>query len=732
MIRSGFVHEAEAYDLLELAGLHPPRHGLSSGELPFETGEPVVVKGLGENVWHKSELGAVHFLPYERETVIREFQRMRERLESGGHRWLEGLVCEQIDIVRCAHLPSEAFVSLAFGEAGWILLLGFGGLQAETLAELAPPLRWPLAFTTPAVALREFESHLLGRIWLGRVRGSPPLTTIEKISRFLVALWALVEVADREELGLLELNPVALDREGEPRPLDAVGSRRAPSPPRLAPPSGFAAALCAPRRIALAGVSSQAGGVGRTILENLRRYSLPPGQLLLVKPGKETFLGLPCVSQVSALRADPVDLLILALPAPAAAETVIQLLAQGGGATCVALVAGGLGDGADRGGLGEKLAAQLQGARADGRWTPAVLGPNFLGHWVPGNRLDTSFIPTSKLTAPNPAGGELSLLSQSGAFLLSRRSRQPALRFGLGVALGNQLDVALCDLLAALAAEPGRGPIAAYVEGFGLGQLLPAAQAIAGLKAQGRTVLIHRAGRTAAGQAAAASHTGAMASDLALERTLLEHAGAKFADTIVTFDAALEWLSAWPHPLSGLVALLTNAGFESVNGGDVMDDRLPSAKARGSSISATATGAGQNPDAHPFGLSRLSNTAQQSLSALLAKHELTGLVAPRLPLDLTPMAGEGVFLECADLLLCESAALIIGLVPFTRQLDTTAAGGTVLANDLMALSRKHSKPVAVAIDAGADYASYRQCFHDAGLPVFDRMETALLGWRALV
>lgn len=221
MSRNGFVHEAEAYRLLAQAGLHPPRHGLAGGALPFEPGEPVVVKGLAENVWHKSELGAVHFLPYEKQTVCDEFTRMRSRLESAGHRWLEGLVCEQIDIVCCAHLPSEAFVSLSFGEAGGTILCGFGGLQAEALAELAPPLRWPLAFTTPAEALREFEAHLLGRIWLGRMRGSQPLTTRENLERFFHSLWTLAALAEKEELGLLELNPVALDQQGEPRPLDA-------------------------------------------------------------------------------------------------------------------------------------------------------------------------------------------------------------------------------------------------------------------------------------------------------------------------------------------------------------------------------------------------------------------------------------------------------------------------------------------------------------------------------
>lgn len=706
MIPSLFVPETEAYTLLERAGLRPPRHGCEGGPLPFEPGEPVVVKGIGENVWHKSELGAVHFLPFERQTVLNEFKGMHQRLEAGGHRWMDGLVCEQIDIARCPNLPSEALVSLTRGEAGWTVVFGFGGLQADTLAELAPPRRWPVALTPVIEALAELETHLLGRIWLGRIRGTKELTDRATLEAFLRSLWTLADVLEKAGLTLLELNPVALDVEGMPRPLDAVGSRAPRPAPRLAPPPGFLTALTAPRRIALAGVSVQEGGVGRTILENLTRSPLPAGDLLIIKPSHDELLGLPCLPDVAALKDQPVDLLLLALPAVAAVETLEKLIRQGGGARCVALVAGGIGDGADHAELGLRVVAALHQARTAGRWTPAVLGPNFLGHWVPARLLNTSFIPAAKLAAPSSQGGELTLLSQSGAFLLCLQSRLPALRFGLGVALGNQLDVALCDVLAALAAEPGTGPVACYVEGFGPGQLPVAAEAIKRLRAQGRTVLLHRAGRTAAGQAAAASHTGAMAGDTILERGLLERAGARFADTFADFDAALLWLTAYPRLQTGPVALITNAGFESVNGSDLLD--------RHGLTSAT-----------------LDGIFLQALAAMLHRHGLDNLVAPRLPLDLTPMAGPTDFIAATSLLIECAGVVVLGLVPFTQRLDTTEAGAAKLARMLTALRDVHHKPIALVVDAGPEYAEFRSVLQRAGLPVFDRMESALAGLRVL-
>jgi acyl-CoA synthetase (NDP forming) len=699
-----FLSEIDAYALLTRAGFTLPRHGLPGKDmLPFREGEPVVLKGLGENLWHKTELGAVRFSEFAPRQLTTEARDMRQRIEAAGHRWLGALICERVEIARNDGLPVEGFVSLTRGEAGWMVLCGFGGLAADALAKLAPPLRWPVAWVTPEQALTEFQEHLLGRIWLGRLRGTRSLTSLKILRAFFESLWRLAKLANRRCLALIEMNPVAPDAHGRLLPLDAVGNWRRTAPCRVPPPRGFLAALQHPKRIALLGVSSKPGGVGRTILENLRRHAFASGDLVVIKPGLAEFHGLPCLPDLKPLKRRPADLLILAVSAPVAVETLEKLIRQGGGANTVAIVAGGIGDGADTAGYGEKLRALLNRTRTAGRWTPAVLGPNFLGHWVPGESLDTSFIPQEKI--PPARDGELTLLGQSGAFLLCRRSRQPALRFRLGVALGNQLDVSCGDMLEALATRRRPGPVAAYVEGFLPGQLESIAKAVHRLKQRGARVIIHRGGRTESGQAAAASHTGAMAGSLQLEQALLTRAGAKFSASIAEFDAALTWLGAYPRLKGGPVALLTNAGFESVNGSDLLGEFLPSAM--------------------------LDARARTALATALARHELAGLVQPKLPLDLTPMADEAAFLDAATILLRRASVLIAGLVPFTQRLATDPAGARKFAAAFATLVRTREKPVGIVIDAGADYNVYRAAFIDAGLPVFDRVELALSGLRVL-
>ncbi|MBL0211052.1 MAG: CoA-binding protein [Holophagaceae bacterium] len=703
---TGFLHEGACYGLLARAGLHPPRHGWLGKHLPFAPGESVVVKGIAEGLWHKSELGAVRFLRFESDALASAWEEMRIRVEAEGYPWIGALVCERIQMASSPGLPAEGFAALTKGEGGWTLVLGLGGMQADALGALAPPLRWPMAFVDPQSALRELEAHLLGQVWLGTLRGTKPLTTRPQLLAFLEGLWTAAELAESEGLDLLELNPVALDLSGDPRPLDGVGRGAAPRSARPSPPRDFLEALKAPKRIAVAGVSGKPDGAGRIIIENLRKARLPEGDLLILRPGETRFLDLPCLPDAGALLKAPVDLLVLALPAASAVESVEALISQGGGASVVALVAGGLGDGADTDGLGGRLMEALNEARREGRWTPALLGPNFLGHVVPVEGINTTFIPADKWTPP-PGGGSLALLSQSGAFLLSRLSGTPQLPLALAVALGNQLDLRLPDLLQALEADPEIRSVAAYVEGFAPGDLEATAFIAARMKAAGRPLWIYRAGRTEAGLAAAASHTGALAGDRDLEQALLTRAGARIAPTIAAFDAGLAWLGSFPGLKPGPVAVLTNAGFESVAAGDLMGGAFPPAVLSGAEV--------------------------QSLREILRDHKLENLVSAQLPLDITPMADEAAYRAILELMLqSEARVVVVGLVPFTRKLELEdAKKATAFAQDLKTQAERLGKAVALVVDAGAAYDPMRKALAAGGLPVFTRMEAALEGLKAL-
>jgi acyl-CoA synthetase (NDP forming) len=453
-------------------------------------------------------------------------------------------------------------------------------------------------------------------------------------------------------------------------------------------------------------VSSRAGTVGRIILENAQRSTLPAGAIRLIKPGAAEFLGLPCLSSVADLATAPTDQLIVSLPAPLTLEVVEQLCRQGGGATVVYVVAGGLGDGADAEGLGQRLVACLDDHRRAGKWTPALVGPNGLGLYSPDQDLNTLFIPDEKLPL-RPKSGHAALVSQSGAFLITRLSRRPELGLRAAVAIGNQMDLRCSDFLAGFGSDPAVQVVGAYLEGFAPGDLKATAAAAAKLRATGRRVLFYKGGRSQEGMAAASSHTGALAGDHALQASVLRRAGVLLAERIEAFDSALSWLGAYAKGTPRRVAIMTNAGFESVASADLLEG--------------------------PFRGSKLTEAETADLTATIEAHGLTGLVSPRLPLDLTPMADEAAYLAGARLLLASEAdVVVVGLVPLTRRLGTAdpAAFGP-FARALAALASGSGKWLGVAVEGGVLYDAYRQGLREAGLPVFLTMEEALEGLRLI-
>jgi len=711
---STFINEVVAYQWLEAAGLGRPRQGLVRTEadvaaLPFRAGEPVVLKGVAQEVWHKSDLGLVRFAPFEPEQIWAAAREM-EAIGSAHGAWQGLLVTERVAFRQLPGLPTEALVALRWtADAGWTLVLGIGGLHTNSWGEQIPPCLWPLALVTPEQALADFKAHYLGRIWLGELRQGQALTDAGKVLEFLRGMWRLAELLDAQGAELLEMNPVVVGPDGVPVALDGVGSLAAPAVPEAGltlAPAALLELLVRPRSIALAGISARPGTPGRMILDNLLTSSLDRSAIRPIKPNTRQIDGLPCLDSVADLLTDPVDMLILCLPAAQTVAAIEQLCALGGGAQLIYLVPGGVGDGADTEGRGKAVVDLLQRRRAQGLWTPALVGPNGLGFLSSDGAVNTLFIPQDKLPV-RAKGGPLSLVSQSGAFLVTRLSTAAHLPMRYAVSIGNQIDVRLSDFITALTQDAQTRVIATYVEGFMPGDLLATALAARKAIAAGKWVVMYKGGRSAEGQAAASSHTGALAGDWELQKALLKRAGVIVCESMGMYDAALSWLSACPSGKPARVAVVTNAGYESVASADLLEGAV--------------TG------------HALNEAEVVELKALLEAHKLTELVNPRLPLDVTPMADEEAYLACAALAARSAAdTVVIGIVPLTMRLDTWDEGKmAAFAGRLAEVAKTSGKRLGVAVEGGPLFEPYRQALMNAGLPVFLSMEKALLGLRLL-
>ena len=712
-----FIPEHEVYGYLSAVGINTPRHFFaddehSIAEAPFEHGAPVVVKGIARDLWHKSDSGALAFCEFDAGSVRSQYVDMRERVSSRFD-WLGALVAERIEFGRRGEAPSEIFVSLQRDQCcGAVVSLGFGGLLTEDWArEMKQSLLvWPTSVYTPEEAFEELCEHWLGKILLGEARQQAALVDRNTLLDFLERLWELDALMARERLGLIELNPVVIDSSGGLVALDGVGLRTAEANEEACPVPLQDDSFLKPRRIALAGVSARAGSVGSLILENLRKSALSDDGLLVIKPGVNDFDGIRAVPDVSALRDDAVDILIVALPATRCVPMIEALCEQGGGAAVVYIVAGGIGDGADREGFGERLSALIESRRQSGKWCPAIVGPNGLGMLLSPLELNSLFIPQSKLNVEFAPDSDVALISQSGAFLITRLSRHSSLRLKYGFSIGNQLDMKLSDFMALVLRDRSVRVLGIYVEGFVGGDACAVAKLVEQFRAENRHVIIYKGGRSQLGSSAAASHTGAMTGDYHVQKRLLHKAGAVLTESFNQFNAVLKWMSAYPDLRElGKLAIVTNAGYETVGSVDTLGD------------SDTER------------LYPLTDDDRAALADILGRHGMQGLVAAANPLDLTPMADEAVYLDCVEAMIRFGAGVVmLGLVPLSEQLDTQQlTQAEAFAGRLKVLAQSSGRLIGIVIDAGVPYQRYKAVFEQQGFPVFDGMDMGVLGINVL-
>jgi acyl-CoA synthetase (NDP forming) len=322
--------------------------------------------------------------------------------------------------------------------------------------------------------------------------------------------------------------------------------------------------LLHPRSVAVVGATSRPGAYADETLRNLKRMGFA-GRVWGVHPTRKRVHGRVCVPTVADLP-EPVDAVVVAIPAAGVPEVIEQAGARGCGGAVV--YGAGFGETAD----GVVLERALQEAAA--RHDFPVCGPNCDGI--------VSFPARAAIwgdaLVPREAG-HVALVSQSGNVAVNALGSARGLRLHTVVSCGNQAVVDASDWLGALAERDGVRSIALFLEADGDGARL--CEALARCADAGVGVAVLKVGASAAGASAAAAHTGAVAGDHAAFRALIEEAGAAWADDVhdlLELAKALAVPGARPRGRGGL-AILTCSGGDSGLGADEaarLDLDLPS------------------------------------------------------------------------------------------------------------------------------------------------------------
>lgn len=686
-----FVVENEIYDLLAQVEIKPPLFHIVKSEKdialsPFTEDTELVIKGIALDLWHKSDLGLVQFHKFEKNKIIKICDEMQKLiLNQNQYDWQHVLLIEKVNFKKNSQLPSEVFVSLKKDiSSGWILLWGIGGVQSEFWASQIPPIMINLQTNSVEKACEKISDHFVSQILLGKVRGSQPLITPEVLSGFIKSIYKLPALLDQKGLELLEVNPFVINQEGQFVPLDGVGVKAAaPEKTKFVQTQNSLQKLFMPKRIGIVGVSSRAESPTNIILENAKKSDC---EVSVIKDSAE-------------LLEKPVDLLVVGINPQNTFKLINQLLDQNGGAEYLYLVTGGISDGGDHEHLGEKILKLLSERRRQNKWTPKIIGPNGLGLISAPVKLNTLFIPNDKLAVDyaSESKSNLAIISQSGAFMITRLSQMPTLQPKYAISIGGKMDLKISDLIEMFEQDPQVSTVGLYVEGFDQNEALQTAQKI---KKSNKKFVIYKGGRSALGAQAALSHTGAMMTDYGLLQTTFDLPNVWLTDTFSEWNAKLLWLKKYPHfEKNSSWGFITNAGYESVGSGDFAKNAH-----------------------HALSFEQLS-----ALKAIIEKHQLQNLVSANNPLDLTPMASEQVWLECSELFFQTSMQnLFLGIVPLTKRLNTSDSEKyNSFIKDFAALAEKYKKNIGVVLDVGDHYQDYRTAFVRHNIPVFNSIELAL-------
>lgn len=309
-------------------------------------------------------------------------------------------------------------------------------------------------------------------------------------------------------------------------------------------------ALFRPRAIAVIGASEDSRKIGGRPLRYMREAGTAV-PVYPVNPTRDTVQGFTAYPSVGAIP-ESVDQAILAVPAALAEDAVRDCLAAGV-RSMVMFTAGFAEAGPEGRAAQDRITAMVRAAGV------RLLGPNAMGLFNTADRIYATF--STAMDRGTPQVGRVGMVSQSGA--VGSYMQNLAITRGIAiskfVATGNEADVQAQECVEWMARDPDTDLIMLYLEGCRDGAGLIRALRVA--REHGKPVVALRAGKTEAGQAVAASHTGALASSSEVFDAVLREGGAYLAETLTeAVDVAYACALGRMNPSNDMAVITVSGG----------------------------------------------------------------------------------------------------------------------------------------------------------------------------
>jgi acyl-CoA synthetase (NDP forming) len=299
-------------------------------------------------------------------------------------------------------------------------------------------------------------------------------------------------------------------------------------------------------------------------------------------------MGYKFYESISSIPDDlPVDLAIIAVPAKITPSIVEELGKKG--VPFAHIFSSGFSElDSEFDKNGKKLEEEL--IRFASKYGVRILGPNCMGIIAPKSKLTFLMTFSSMQMASNDSKennsediegledleelknhGQVAFISQSGGIAFSHGMLSPSLGYNFSkvVSLGNQIDLDLLDFLRYFKDDPDTKVIAMYIEnikrdGNEFVQLLRETTAK-------KPVIIWKGGVFQTGHQAVMSHTGGLAGNYTLWKSMAKQTGVILVDNFLELTDMVQTSLTYPFPKTLGTAVLSMSGGTAVESTDEVE-----------------------------------------------------------------------------------------------------------------------------------------------------------------
>ncbi|HUR90945.1 MAG TPA: acetate--CoA ligase family protein [Ramlibacter sp.] len=525
-------------------GIKVPGEGVAAtaaeaSKLAQGMGFPVVMKIVSPDILHKTEAGGVIVGVKNADEASTAY----EQIVANAKKYKSDAKIVGVQVQQMIKGGQEVIVGAMSDDSfGKLVAFGMGGVLVEVLKDVTFRL---------APATKEDAASMLDGIqaaeMLKGVRGGKAVNR-EALQDVIVRVSQLV--SDFPEISEMDLNPIFASEEGAIAADVRIVVNFDQKPHRFRPEEKDVVTsmnrIMKPKAVAVIGASDQAGKIGNSVMKNLINGGYK-GKIYPITPKGGEIMGITAYKSVKDVPGE-IDTTVFAIPA--------------------ALVAGALKECGEKkiagailipSGFGEtgNIEGQEELQKIGREYNIRLMGPNIYGFYYTPSNLCATFCTAYDYK------GSTALSSQSGGIGMAIIGYSRSAKMGVSaiVGLGNKSDIDEDDLLLFFEQDDNTTVIAQHAEDLKDGR---AFAEVAKRVSKKKPVIMLKAGRTAMGAAAAASHTGAVAGTDKIYDDVLRQSGVIRANSLRQMLDFARGVPILPTPKGENIVIITGAGGSGV------------------------------------------------------------------------------------------------------------------------------------------------------------------------